>query len=85
MNIQPDPQTRMSDSEVMTTALVATLFFSANFETARDFLQTYGFIPNMLSMSRFNRRLHRIKPMFTTLVEILGETLYNSISRVAMP
>lgn len=47
---------------------------SANYETARDFLQTYGYIPNMLSKSRYNRRLHRIKPMFTTLFEILGES-----------
>ena len=46
---QPDPQTRMSDAEVMTTALVATLFFGANFETVRDFFRTHGYIPNMLS------------------------------------
>ena len=64
----------MSDAEVMTTALVATLFFGANFQIARDFLQTHGYIPNMLSKSRFNRRLHRIKPMFITLFEILGES-----------
>ena len=65
----------MSDAEIMTTALVATHFFGANFETARDFLQTYGYIPNMLSKSRFNRRLHRIKPMIITLFEILEDSL----------
>ena len=73
-NHQPDPQTQMSDAEIMTTALVATLFFGANFETARNFLETHGYIPNMLSKSRFNRRLHRIKPLFITLFEILGES-----------
>ena len=84
-NHQPDPQSRMSDAEVMTTALVATLFFGANFQTARDFLQTHGYIPNMLSKSRFNGRLHRTKPMFITLFEILSEILYNSTSRNPMP
>ena len=67
-NHQSDPQTQMSDAEIMTTALVATLFFGANFETARDFLQTHGYIPNMLSKSRFNRRLHRIKTLVHHIV-----------------
>ena len=62
----------MSDAEVMTTAIGATLFFGGNFTTACDFLKTHHYIPNMLSKSRFNRRLHRIKPMFITLLKILG-------------
>ena len=64
-NRQPDPQCRMSDAEIMAAALVANLFFGANFETDRDFLHTHGYSSNILSKSRFNRRLHRIKPMFT--------------------
>ena len=70
---QQDPQTQMSDAEVMTTAIVAALFFGGNFTTACDFLKTHRYIPNMLSKSRFNRRLRRIKPMFITLFQILGE------------
>ena len=72
LNHQQDPQTQMSDAEVMTTAIVAALFFGGNFTTASDFLKTHRYIPNMLSKSRFNRRLHRIKPMFITLLKILG-------------
>ena len=73
-NPKLNPQTQMSDAEVMTTAVVAALFFDANFQTARDFLQTHGYIPNMLSKSRFNRRLHRMKPMFITLFKILAQS-----------
>ena len=35
-------------------------------------LQQYGYIPNMLSKSRFSRRLHRIKGLFLILFELLG-------------
>ena len=73
LNHQQDPQTQMSDAEVMTTAIVAALFFGGNFTTACDFLKTHQYIPNMLSKSRFNRRLHRIKHQFITLFQILGK------------
>ena len=55
-----DPQATMSTAEVMTTALVATWFFHGNQELARLFLKEHGYIRNMLSKSRFNRRLHAI-------------------------
>lgn len=70
---QEDPQVRMSDAEVMTTAIIAAVNFGGNFETARDFLQSHNYIPKMLSKSQFNRRLHRIKPLFLTLFSVLGE------------
>ena len=73
-NPRPHPQTQMSDAEVMTTGVVAALFFGANFQTTRDFLHTHGYIPKMLSKSRFNRRLHRIQPMFITLFKILAQS-----------
>lgn len=69
-----DPQCEMSDAEVMTTAIVAALFFGANYERARELLAEQGYIPKMLSKSRFNRRLHRIGDLFVTLFNVLGET-----------
>jgi hypothetical protein len=69
-----DPQCQMTDSEVMTTAIVAALHFGGNFEKARAMLQEQGYIPQMLGKSRFNRRLHRIAPLFLTLLRLLGET-----------
>ncbi len=55
-----DRQCRMSDAEVMTTAIVAMLYFRGNFRLASQYLYEHGYIPNMVSRSRFNRRLHRI-------------------------
>jgi len=69
-----DPQCQMSDAEVMTTAIVAMLYFKGNFSMASGFLYDEHYIPNMLGKSRFNRRLHRISDLFLTLFLRLGET-----------
>jgi hypothetical protein len=68
-----DPQTQMSDAEVITTAILAALKFGGNYTTARELLAAHGYVPRMLSKSRFSRRLHRIKPFFLTLFNALGE------------
>ena len=68
-----DPQRRMSDAEVMTTALAAARFFRGNFAAARLFLQSYGYIPQMLAKNTFSVRLHRLTERFCLLFEVLGE------------
>lgn len=69
-----DPQCAMSDAEVLTTAIVAAVFFRGNLEAARTYLRDAHWIPQMLSKSRLNRRLHRIRELLLTMVSILGET-----------
>ena len=69
-----DPQCQISDAEVMTTGIVAALYFGGNIEKARAHLQEYGYIPRMLGKSRFNRRWHRVADLFLTLFSLLGET-----------
>jgi hypothetical protein len=69
-----DQQCQINDAEVMTTAIIAMLYFGGNFEIARRFLREYGYIPRMLGKSRLNRRLHRIRELFLTLFCVLGET-----------
>ena len=44
-----DRQQKMTDAEVMTTALVAMVFFGGNFEHARALLGTNQYMPTMLS------------------------------------
>jgi hypothetical protein len=68
-----DPQCTMSDAEVMTTALVAALYFRGNLQQAGDLLRAPQYIPTMLSPSRLNRRLHRVRGLFLTLFDLLGE------------
>lgn len=74
MHHQEDHQCQMNDAEIMTTAFVASLFFRGNHESARFMLQQHGYIPDMLSKSRFSRRLHRIKEIFFILFDLLGTT-----------
>ena len=69
---QDDPRSKMSTAEVMTTALVAAELFGGNQQMARQLLKEQGYIPNMLSKARFNRRLHQIAPMFQTLFDSLA-------------
>ncbi len=54
-----DVRAKMNAAEVITTGMVAMLYFHGNFERSRMFLKEMGYIPEMLSKSRFNRRLHR--------------------------
>ncbi len=69
-----DPQCDMTDAEVLTTALVAAVFFRGNLEAARTCLRDEHWIPQMLSKSRLNRRLHRVRDLLLVLTRVLGET-----------
>ena len=53
-------QTKMNIAEVMTTAIISAFQYSGNLEKARKELKTNGYIKDMLSKSRLNRRLHSI-------------------------
>ena len=70
---QEDPRAKMSDAEVMTTALIAARYFGGNQQTACATLKTLGYIPNMLRHSRFNQCLHQVSVYFQTLFEVLAE------------
>ena len=74
INHHQDNQVEMSDAEVMTTAIIAMLYFKGNFCLASRYMYEQRYIPNMLSRSRFNRRLHRVADLFLTLFLRLGET-----------
>jgi hypothetical protein len=71
---QEDCQCQMNDAEIMTTALVASLFFRGNHESARAMLKQHGYIPHMVSKSRFSRRLHRIKEIFIVFFNLFAQT-----------
>ena len=65
----------MSDTEVITSALVAAKFFGGNQEQACNFLLEDGLIPKMLSKSRFSRRWHRLFLPLLDLFDYLGQIL----------
>jgi len=73
MGHREDAQCAMSDAEVLTTAIVAALYFGGNFEKARALLAAPQYIPAMLGKSRFNRRLHRVDWLVLCCFETLAE------------
>ena len=73
MNRSEDPQIQMSDAEVMTTAIVAVLYFGGNYSKARKLLDCPQYMPHMLSKSQFSRRLTRLQSLFIALFSMLGE------------
>jgi IS5 family transposase len=60
LNIQDDPQSKMSHAEVITFAILAAKFFSGNHKMARHLSKKFKFFPEILSNSRLNRRIHNI-------------------------
>ena len=51
---------KTSDSEVIAVALIAAKYFHGNIDHAISFVKSTQLIPDMLSKSRFNRRIHSI-------------------------
>lgn len=69
-----DPQCKMSTAEVITSVLISSMYFSGNHYLACRFLHEHGYIPNMLSKSRWNRRLHAIpEEIWNTIFAIFAE------------
>lgn len=60
LNVNDDPQSRMSNAEVITFAIVTAKFFSGNYQFARYFCKKLGLFPEILSNSRLNRRVRNI-------------------------
>lgn len=66
------PECTLTDSEVITIALVAARYFNANFEQALGHMLDYGYIDKRLSRSQFNRRLHRLSSIIENLFYTLA-------------
>lgn len=77
MNHWEDGRRRMSDSEVITTALVAAVIFSGNIEKARIALWETGLIPDMLGKSRLCRRIHAVSDLIQSIFFELGAVFKN--------
>ncbi len=69
-----EPKNRnVSDSEIVTTVIISAFYFYGNQQKAICFMKSTGMIPNMLSKSRFNRRLHNIRELIVDLFFQLSE------------
>ncbi|MTJ47925.1 IS982 family transposase [Dolichospermum sp. UHCC 0259] len=70
-----DIRCHMSDAEIITTALVGSIFFGGNHSQACDYMKDHKLIVKMLQKSRFNRRLHRLFMLMNDIFHQLGMIL----------
>lgn len=61
-----------ADSEVLLVAVCAAAYFQNHHERALAVLKGLRYLSGPLSISRFNRRLHRLAHWLPLLVEVLG-------------
>jgi hypothetical protein len=64
-----------SDSEIITTALIAAKYFHGHIDNALSFVKGSGLMPGMLSKSRFNRRIHAIYELIIDLFFNIAEII----------
>ncbi len=60
LGLKDDPQSRMSNAEIITFSILAAKFFSGNFKLTRYLCRRLRLFPQILSNSRLNRRIHNI-------------------------
>lgn len=72
INHVEDVRRQVADSEIILTAIVSSTSFYGNHSSAIKFMKQYGFIPNMVDTSRFNRRLHKVGNLLYELFEIVS-------------
>lgn len=75
LNHKDDTRAQCSDSEIMTTVMVAALHFGGNHADAIGFVKESGLMPAMVGESRFNRRLHRLSDLTVELFFRLGHVI----------
>ncbi len=66
-------QTKMKDAEVITTAIVAGIYFNGNFQKTLTFFEDYPHFEYILSKSRFSRRLSKLGSTLSKIMDIIME------------
>jgi hypothetical protein len=70
---QTDVRAQMSDAEVLTVAVVAALYFGNHQERSLCMMQLAGYVRCGLSVSRYNRRLHKLRERLDEVWWVLTE------------
>ncbi len=78
IKFRDDVQAQMSTAEIITATVVAGRFFGGHHWNTQLFLKEHGYMPNMLSKSQFNRRVHSVEMgIWEGLTHALGEVFKN--------
>ena len=63
---------RVSDSEIVSTAIIAALYFKGNQSHAINYMRSHSMIPAMIGKSGFNKRLHKVASLIMWLFLQVG-------------
>ena len=63
---------KVSDSEVMTTAVISALYFKGNQSSAVSYVRSHQLMPQMIGKSGFCKRLHKVASLLLWLFLHLG-------------
>jgi hypothetical protein len=66
-------QTKMRDAEVITTAIIAGIYFNGNFQKTLTFFEDYPHFDYVISKSRFSRRLANLGSTLSKIMDIIME------------
>lgn len=67
---------KLTDAQVITIAICSAIFFNSNHDKALTWLKISGYFPEVLSLSRFNRRIHELKDFIEFCFESVSEFFY---------
>ena len=70
-----DSRRRISDSEVLFTAIISALYFGGHQTHTLGYVRQTKLVPHMLDKSRFSRRLHRLEGLLFAMFHQLGHYL----------
>jgi len=76
LKVPAQPQ-KLDDSELITIAICSALFFNSNHDKALSWLHQARYFPIMLSLSRYNRRVHRLKDVIEDCLKKVFEMFLN--------
>lgn len=70
-----DSQRTMTDAEIITIGIMASLYFGGNHDLTLTYCKENKIFTNVLSKSRFNRRIHKVDDIMEFIFGQLGNTL----------
>ncbi len=72
INHKEDSRRRISDSEVIFTAVLSALYFGGHQTHALQYVRQTNLVPGMLDKSRFTRRLHHLQDVLFAMFYQVG-------------
>lgn len=73
LNHQDHCLAKVSDAELLTVAVISAKYFQNHHERALYVMKELGYLSGSISISRFNRRLHKAVDWFVAILSILCE------------